>query len=476
MAFGSLLSSSTAGSSGPGTVLELVALGAADVHLHVNARFTHWRNRVQKCTNFAIESVPQCFNGQVGWGQECSAKLNRTGDLVHWMYVCLEIPAIVATPTPSGAPACSQPFPCFDACDDEVALNDCKEFLGCSGLLPEENPVLEELDGDENCVGGLMGPFAFWVNEIGHAAVKRASFSIGGQLIETTYSQFLHAWEELAGQPGKRLEEMIGKRSSVAELVEDSQFDRILYVPLNFHFTRHTGNAMPLVSLQFHSMDVHVQFERLENLIQVSSCDVAVKQCSTGQPLSCTSMKAHLEITYVYLDLEERNRFACGRFQQLITQVQQFSTSGASGNIRAQLNFNNPTLQLIWMLQRKKNVDMNKTFDFSGFGGRDPMVSAALLLNNSSRFDKPAQYFRLVQPFQHHTNKPKSFIYSYSFALYPEEAHPSGSLNMSRIDTAVLNVTLQPELATEQVALYVFGRNWNILRFREGLGGVIFSS
>ena len=54
-----------------------------------------------------------------------------------------------------------------------------------------------------------------------------------------------------------------------------------------------------------------------------------------------------------------------------------------------------------------------------------------------------------------HTNIPKSFIYNYSFALLPESCHPSGSLNMSRIDNVDLTLSLQPELSKEETALYV---------------------
>ena len=51
------------------------------------------------------------------------------------------------------------------------------------------------------------------------------------------------------------------------------------------------------------------------------------------------------------------------------------------------------------------------------------------------------EYYNLVQSYQHNRNIPKSGIYSYSFSIFPEELQPSGSLNMSRIDTAILSVS-----------------------------------
>ena len=37
------------------------------------------------------------------------------------------------------------------------------------------------------------------------------------------------------------------------------------------------------------------------------------------------------------------------------------------------------------------------------------------------KITREGRYFRLVQPFQHHTNVPDKFIYTYSFALQPQD-------------------------------------------------------
>ena len=472
--FGGLNTCSTTGATTGGVLAQVLALGAADTHLTSNPDVTFWRVRIQKCTNFAMEGILQTFTGQPTFGSEVSLTLNRTGDLVHWMYVILDIPAIAGVSIPSGTSTrCpTNQFPCSNPCDP---CDDGKE----KGCCQAENDIFDttslfsdSFDDIDDC-SGLQRPYAHWVNEIGFAAIARASFSIGGQIVDTVYSHYMHMWEELAGQPGKRLEEMIGKRFTIAQLVADSQFARRLYVPLPFYFDLKSGNSLPLVSLQFHSVQIHVCFAQLQKLIQVSDCDVKVVRCVDSQPITNNDLQAMLDTTYVYLDMEERDRFAVGSFQQLICQVQQYSMTSRAGNIKAQLNFNHPVIELIWAVQRKCQADANNTFNYSGFQNRDPIVRASLRLNNLRRFDREGPYFRMVQPWEKHTNIPKAFIYNYSFALHPESCQPSGSLNMSRIDNTELNICLQNELATEEVALYVFARSWNILRFKEGLGWLI---
>ena len=474
--------SNTNGVTQGGTLSQLIAIGAADQHLTTDPSVTFWRLRVEKCTNFAMESIQQNFTGTVAFGNEVQITLNRTGDLVYWMYLVLQIPAIAGVQCPSGGgnfKGCRQQFPAnpvCNPCDDPTEVTLCRGLHDPLAEDPEDEEDDDDFIDEMDACSGLKKPWANWVNEIGFAAVSRVAFSIGGQVIDCLYSHYMHMWEELSGQPGKRLHEMIGKRYTRAQLVEDSRRDRTLYVPLPFYFTRHSGNALPLVSLQFHSLQVHVTFAPLTSLIQVSDCDVQVIKCADGCVIGNSDLRAVLDTTYVYLDMDERDRFAIGQFMQLITQVQYFSTTGNSSSIRANLNFNHPSLELIWALQRECQATANNTFDYWGAWGRDPILRAGLKVNNLPRFDREATYFRLVQPYQAHTNIPQGAIYNYSFALEPESCQPSGSLNFSRIDNLEFNVDVDPSLQNTNLALIMFCRSLNILRFKEGLAGLLYSN
>ena len=80
----------------------------------------------------------------------------------------------------------------------------------------------------------------------------------------------------------------------------------------------------------------------------------------------------------------------------------------------------------------------------------------------------------MVQPYQHHENTPNEKhkgINVYSFALKPEEHQPSGTLNMSRIDTAVLSLSSQVK-----GTIYIYAVNYNVLRILSGMGGLAYSN
>jgi hypothetical protein len=159
------------------------------------------------------------------------------------------------------------------------------------------------------------------------------------------------------------------------------------------------------------------------------------------------------------------------------------------------LEFNQPLRELLWVIQRDQMQTTNEWFNYSPTSSReagssyDMLQQAILQLDGYDRFEvRDAGYFRLVQPFQHHSNVPTdNYIYTYSFALRPEDLQPSGSLNASRLDSIQLQIALRPDppatLANTDpsyvpprgnASIRVYASNHNILRVVNGFGGLLF--
>lgn len=500
--------------SSGGGVTEMLSVGAMARYLTTNATYTFWRSRYQKHTMFALEAIEQPFNTTVTFGNEVQITLNKTADLIYYMYGIIDLPGIKGIR--SDRPLGCQQFPACNACDpagDGIAPKDCCSEGCCYDKKPccsdkkgrhhysesesdetmsewsheksecqseySYHPKVDCLDCREaacKCVG-VKDPWAHWTNAIGQFLIKKVGLVIGSQLVDHMTNDYLFMWEELAGKPGKRLTEMIGKRRTRAELIRDSAKNRRYYVPLPFSFTQHPGNALPQVSLHFHGIQIFMAFETLQRSIQVSCADVSVVKCDNGQPLDNNDLHARIEMTNVYLDVVERDMFAVGRFEQLITQVQSYYGTFNETFARVHIPFNHPMIELIWAVRRRVNEQCNNHFDFSGKWNEDPLKCACLKLNNTIRMaPREGRYFRLVQPYQHHTLIPDSFVYSFSFALYPESPSPSGQCNFSRVDSIELILEFQDELAREEKTVILFGRNWNVYKIRRGVGGLGFLS
>lgn len=129
---------------------------------------------------------------------------------------------------------------------------------------------------------------------------------------------------------------------------------------------------------------------------------------------------------------------------------------------------------------------------FSNYGvrldGRGNLVdSATITLNNTPRFStEPGAYFNYLQPYNHHSRIPCDGICTYSFSLNPEEQQPSGSVNLSRIDTTQLQITFKDPLRNNRLCakldyakdskLYLFALSYNVLRITNGMAGLGFAS
>jgi hypothetical protein len=299
-------------------------------------------------------------------------------------------------------------------------------------------------------------------SKAGLALVKSVELEIGGQRIDKQYGDWMYIWNELSLPTGKSA----GYKSMIAANTTSSATaaaDTTLYVPLEFWFCRNPGLALPLIALQYHEVKVNIEFDTMAN-------------AGITSVTSSTMGTTALWVDYVFLDTDERRRFAQLSHEYLIEQLQFTGEEniGAASN-KVKLNFNHPVKELVWVMQNAPGAS-GTSDEFGDYTDSNVnyTIDAKLQLNGHDRFaTRQGKYFNEVQPFQHHTNVPDNKgINVYSFALKPEEHQPSGTLNFSRIDSAVLNVTA----SANAKRIRVYAVNYNVLRVMSGMGGLAYSN
>jgi len=453
-----------------GGLLQLVAYGAQDVYLTGNPQITFFKVVYRRHTNFAIEAIQQTPTGSNSLGSRASFQITRNGDLIHRVYF--------------------------------------------NGKIKNDNTA-----GATNNVA--------LVPNFGQKLLKTVELEIGGQRIDKHYSEWLYIWNELSLPAGKRsgYNTMVGANDANLCTKLGAQSEYELYVPLEFWFCRNVGLALPLIALQYHEVKINVEYESAANLVDThvaNLCDdedgdgctngnrlatnstiefrtdpndaaTAVSKFATGSAISLSD--ANLWVDYVFLDTDERRRFAQLSHEYLIEQLQFTGTDTMTSSASAdsmkpvRLNFNHPCKELIWAV-KKNNTGTQIPFwnNFSTAesenanttannysNSSNPTMQAKIMLNGNDRFaTRKGDYFSLVQPYQHHENTPDenhNGINVYSFALKPEEHQPSGTLNMSRIDTAVLSLS-----SSVAGTIHVYAVNYNVLRILSGMGGLAYSN
>ena len=391
--------------------MQLVAYGAQDIYLTGNPQITFFKVVYRRHTNFSMESIEQSFNGQNVLGGKVTAVISRNGDLIHKMYVSAS--------------------------------------FGVCGVAASAN--------------------------FGTALLKTVELEIGGQKIDKLYTDWLETWAELTEvNPAGRIarvnddnavantgstlyQKMTG--SGGIKSKGSSAFSG-LTIPLPFWFCKNVGLALPLIALQYHEVKVEIEYN--------SAADMG------GSTALTTTAPPSLWVDYIYLDTDERRRFAQVSHEYLIEQVQRLVTSGTGSGTSLELNFNHPVKELVWVGQPTTTLGLSTPLRWVD---NAQAVNVQLKLNGHDRFEKRnGLYFTRCQVWQYHTGfggvTVKDSIGVYSFALKPEEHQPSGTCNFSRIDDARLDIS-GAALATD---LIVYAVNYNVLRIMSGMGGLAYSN
>ena len=306
-----------------------------------------------------------------------------------------------------------------------------------------------------------------WSAEAGHALIKSVEVEIGGQRIDKQYSDWLSIWQQLtqAASTEAVYNKMIGNVAPVTTpiLTTVTGSAYTVYVPLQFWFNRNPGLALPLIALQYHEVKFNIEFAAAADCATVGTG-------ASGVTLGDTS----LYVDYVYLDTDERRRFAQTSHEYLIEQLQFTGDESLSGtNNKVKLNFNHPVKFLVWVV--KASGAANFVYNDGASPAVNNVATSKLQLNGHDRFsERSGDYFNWVQPYQCFGASPAAGINVYSFALKPAEHQPSGTANMSRIDNATLNITLRSTLASGTAKVYAV--NYNVLRIMSGMGGLAYSN
>lgn len=431
-----------------GALLQLAAVGEQDIHLTGNPKITFMLSVYKHYTNFAIENVEQLFTGNADFGQKVYCLVERIGDLMNNIFVKIKLPTLV----------------------DLQYYN-------------ENNEIVRY----------------YWVNSIGNAIIKYVDIMIGETIIDKQYGLWLEIWSELTIPTDKKLGyyEMIGKSDN--PINTNNQNSLTLYVPLFFWFCRNIGLSLPLIALQSHEVKINISFRQIDELIISSD----------GKPISDFLSKnlsityASLYIDYIFLEDTERKFFSQCDHEYLIEQIQVNVQSIYSNALKDDpigyskdktydlnhmitMDFNHPVKELIWVFQNSTALNLypyggNEWFNFStkpynqDGNSEDPLIHARLTFEGKDRMqERDALYYRLIMPYQRHTNIPNNYIYVYSFAIKPEDFQPTGTCNFSRIDNQNMYIKISDKLIDPIIT--IFAVNYNILNIDSGMAGIRYSN
>ena len=454
-----------------GGLIQLASYGLHDIFLIGNPQITFFRIVYRKHTNFAMEYLEEQFNGTQNFGNYLSCNLSKAGDLVHRMYLKIQIPQVAINKLQysyTDPNSISDPYNKFKYNYDQIQIFINKvnynlvqplyKLLKISNLkyndintkytisynrmnysnvlnnianinidffktfrltltndnnsniiyLNNQTPISQYLDFNvyykkyiksssvdiSNDLQKLLDNYMMqiriiktelvnqlnyfdanhnkiqrqninfaWVDYLGHQIINRMEIEIGGKVIDYTDPVREHIHFQLTNKILHDLtyNKLIGNINELTNYDSNTKPSYILYIPLHFWFNSFSGLALPLIYLRYHDVKINIKLNDLINCCYYEKLnpDYMLEDLINLESVS-------LIVNYIYLDTDERKKFAQLSHEYLIeqTQIAEY-TNIRTENFNVELPFFNPIEQLFWLIRDKNIIDRLKYFDFS---------------------------------------------------------------------------------------------------------------
>ena len=353
-----------------GGLLQLVAYGAQDAYITGNPHITFWKVMYKRHTNFAMEAMRVNFTGSPAYGQRSVVVVNRNADLMFRTYLEVTLPDTRATATGAA-----------------------QDVLWTAGGR----------------------------RRLGYLLIQQVEIEIGGQVMDRHYGEWMFLWESLTSNYDQsvRLDQMLGANVGGTYSTPAGCNGRpaVLYIPLSFWFCRNPGLALPLIALQYHEVRLNFIFRQATDLVQNITTNGTTWPGGVAAAAAALPRfkDAAVYVDYIYLDTDERRRFAQQSHEYLIDQLQYgLQQSITSQTVRLDLTLNHPVKERVWVYQDARMLDcslVGQSFasvpaanNTQPFQYADIANRCRLQLNGQDRFDERyGDYFWKVQPYQHHS-------------------------------------------------------------------------
>jgi hypothetical protein len=470
-----------------GGLLQLVTTGQQDEYINVNPDISFFKYAYKKHSNFSMESIQLTFDinpilspTTLSGGYFC--KILRYGDLVKDLYLCFTLP--------------------------EVYSSDKYKFR--------------------------------WVENIGSLYIKKITVSVGGSIIDTLTGEYITIKNQLNSETDKDNYDILS--GNVNEIINPTmnkpligiRNNRFIYtyypysdkssnipsipskqiiIPLNFWFSKNPSLSLPLLKLQYSDVYINLEPEISENLYQVYSEELERyisplyynelynDNININTFVKNINIYPYIEANYIFINNDERNMMINTPTTEYLVEQIEYGTAIRTpaltdSSVTIDLNNHKITKEIIWTIKRddyyKFNTATNYTSSIPENKLYKPMNKASIIWNktNNRVEERNADYFNLIQPYQHHSSVPKQGIYCYSFALFPDKDYPTGSYNASLVSTSLLiytngdhnNEDINKRLISMNKNTYnfdylinVYSVQYNVYVITGGMGGMKFA-
>lgn len=410
-----------------------------------------------------------------------------------------------------------------------------------SGLLT--GTIIQQINTTTN---PLTFPYTY-IESIGTSIIDYAEFEVGDQTLERISGEYIRSQLNIVNNQNQQFGlatdafgvypfpyPTVGDQQQISALSPQNPWtteNGIILCPLAFFFTRNLKSAFPLSSVSPNSVRIHIKLRPFNECVRSSqgwraTCDDTPLGTQIQIMNTTTQIISYYKIPQIVppfrdcrllmfttlTDGKIRQAYLRSPFEQMSTFLQSFrftepqkyvvskTTLNDQVEIQLPLEINHPIKEIFWFFRRNATLINNEWSNFKPNIETDSyqfyegwLVSATLQINGIEVVSGDGDFFRYQLARRHNGGIASwaSNMYGYVFSRIPEEFQPSGTVNMSRANSIVLNLTVRvpqvPPVYQEifkpwgadiisgwEVGVFSHGLNW--LRFENGICQKLFNS
>lgn len=512
-----------------GSILQLVAYGIEDIFLTNDPQITYFKIVYKRHTNFAREEIRQNFIQKPDFNGQVSANISKNGDLMEKSYLVITLPEIKSFKDDNITEIAWVRNPGYSLIDTvSIEINGrqiCKHYGEWMYLWNElfndkakdmsfnrmvgNIPELTDYSNGKKSYK-LYIPLQFWfckssANALPLVSLEYSDVKINLSLkdwkdcILITPTHYIVCSDSLVNfKDYEYIEQNIDGVISAGFFTQFDPYNKRLYYTLitNNNFVPLNSNVINIQKYKIYGKTTNAQCMPTVQNNESIVINPATHKYDKIKLL--TLGDTYLLINYIFIDDDERLRFAQSKHDYIIEQLYFNNYNEVTGPTETiKLNIDNPCKFIVWILQQKylfdskdyynytstyrykrsydnfeSNIDVGEPYyDFD----EDLIRNETLLFNQKERVSyRNSKYFRLNQIYEKCVNTPPAGVNCYFFSLDPNSIQHSGTYNMSKVEKIEIKLNTNL-LSTNNIGLFrSYSETYNILRISNGLAAVMF--
>ena len=517
------------------TLIQIFIKGPIETVLYGNPQITFFKAVYKRPTNFASQYVTHTPFTKADWGKTITFKVPREADLLGGVHLRIKLsdlkrknvylfPGSSSTTLEEGPGWFIGQLPNTQS-DIEDEINT---YIQTTGF--EQPP--ENLSKANSFT--YEPKFTSYSNGIGSVMIDYISLTVGNKELERITGEWIMLNNELThqGNSKKMFYNSIYFNENYT-LAEDNVNNVDLIIPIPFFFTKDSGSFLPIMAMNNETIEITVKlkelnecithkFQSADNKYNVSGLngffwfiapeanlenEPAINRGLNRQPLipidngqpfaeEVVSTIDEFEIIYNYyhVGLEEQTYFLSKKHNYVVPIIKEIATNkfdyskeGFTQEIPLELR--NPVKFLVFYLQREDNFDnhdyFNMTYDAILSNSDSTTIPIAninshilerfnLSVDSIDLLDNiPGKILNNMELLTKFKNNTTPLIYVYSFAMFPNELQPSGTLNFSHFKKQFIKLNLcdPSKFDNSKIIFKGYYSSYNILTIEDGLTG-----